>query len=258
MNRKTIEFTMKNCDSRCIGMLKIIICEDDPRFLNYLYNKIKDYFKEMDIIKYDINCFNSVEELIKTNVQNINIIFLDVQFQSMNGIEAAKILRKQSKEFILVFVTAFIKYAPAGYKVNAFRYILKEQAEKTLEETLKESLIMLDLYKNQVTFKFIGFDFPIKVYTNNIIYIESELHKVKFRLVDSDEYLRIYEKLDTIEKELPVEEFVRIHQSYLVNLQYIINAKNYIAQLKYNIELPISQKLFPSVKNKLFLYKGRI
>lgn len=122
-----------------------------------------------------------------------------------------------------------------------------------MEEVLKQ----LGFFRNKMTFKFIGGEKVI--YTDNILYIESSLHEVRFHFLNdtSDQYY-FYATLNSVQAQLPQDEFIRIHQSYLVNVKYFLNAKNYRALLTGNIELPISQKLFSTVKKQLFFYKGRV
>ncbi|NRR75140.1 LytTR family transcriptional regulator DNA-binding domain-containing protein [Tetragenococcus halophilus] len=88
--------------------------------------------------------------------------------------------------------------------------------------------------------------------------MESNLHKVHFKLTNSDRSLYLYGTLNGMQNKLAQDHFVRIHQSYLVNLKHLINAKNYKATLTQGIELPISQNLFSKVKQRLLTYKTSI
>lgn len=160
--------------------------------------------------------------------------------------------------FILIFISTFIEYAPSGYKVNAFRYILKEQLDFLLDEALSEALYKLGLTRLSFPMKFIGDEYSSTVFTDTVTYIESRLHEVHFHFIDRTDTKYVYATLNSIEEQLGNHSFLRIHQSYLVNLQYFLDAKNYRAKLINNIELSISQKLFSKVKKQLFLYRGKI
>lgn len=237
-------------------MLNIIICDDNKSFLKMMARKTSDFLQSQNISCHIIS-LSSVEKLLKTNINQIDIIFLDVHFKTISGIEAAKILRRISQKFILVFISDFIEYAPSGYEVNAFRYILKEQINILFKDAMNEIIKQLGYFRSEVSFKFIGGERT--VYTDNIVYIESHLHEVHFHFSGSiNDTSYFYDTLKSVHSQLPHEEFIRIHQSYLVNVRYFLDAKNYRALLTGNIELPISQKLFPTVKKQLFLYRGRI
>lgn len=238
-------------------MLNISICDDNTMFLNDLENMINSFFKHAKEINFHLSRFDSLELLLESNITQTDVIFLDVHFKNANGIEAVSILRKISDTFILVFVSSFIEYAPAGYNVNAFRYILKDQINFLFDGIMNDIIQKLGYYRSQVTFKFIGMEKTI--YTDSIIYIESHLHEVHFHFSGNvNNSLYLYDTLNSVQKKLPAQEFVRIHQSFLVNIRYLLDAKNYCALLSGKIQLPISQKLFPSVKKQLYQYRGRI
>lgn len=77
-------------------------------------------------------------KLIETGLSSVDVIFLDVDKPEMNGIEAAGRLRQKYPNVVLAFATDCIEYAPAGYKVDAFRYLLKSRIVQELDKTLDE------------------------------------------------------------------------------------------------------------------------
>lgn len=237
-------------------MLNIVICDDNKIFLDKLEKKINIFLHDRKI-KHQITRFYNTESILQSNISQVDVIFLDVNFDIMSGIDVAYILRKISQKFILIFISGYIEYAPTGYQGNALRYILKNQLDLFFDEAMEEVLKQLGFFRNKMTFKFIGGEKVI--YTDNILYIESSLHEVRFHFLNdtSDQYY-FYATLNSVQAQLPQDEFIRIHQSYLVNVKYFLNAKNYRALLTGNIELPISQKLFSTVKKQLFFYKGRV
>lgn len=211
-------------------MLKIVLCDDNITFLNKLEAKISSYLSLKEL-SFNIVKYTSPEVLINNMADKIDIIFLDVQFKNNNGIDIALKLRNLSKNFILIFVSTFIEYAPSGYKVNAFRYILKEQLDLLLDEALSEALYKLGLTRSSFSIKFIGDEYSSAVFTDTVTYIESRLHEVHFHFIDRTDTKYVYATLNSIEEQLGNHSFLRIHQSYLVNLQYFLDAKNYRAKL---------------------------
>ena len=92
-----------------------------------------------------------------------------------------------------------------------------------------------------------------------ILYIESILHKIIFYIVSDKRYqYRLYGKLNTIEESLKSLGFVRIHQSYLVNIRYIKMIKNYKAILTTGDVLPMSKSKYKFAKELFIEYKGEI
>lgn len=101
--------------------VKIVILDDEPEFSKILDKKIKTYCARKDLL-YDCQIFSSSKTLLEDDLSSIQVAFLDIDMPEFNGLDVAKVLHQRYPEMILVFVTSFIKYAPSGYKVNAFRY----------------------------------------------------------------------------------------------------------------------------------------
>lgn len=235
--------------------VNIVICDDDEMFSRIFDSKIRNYLETINII-CNITHYISGEDLLQSNIHQVDIIFLDIGLAKMNGIEVAFSLRRRKPNFVLIFVSGMLEYAPAGYEVKAFRYILKDQLDLLFVGTMEAVLKELGYFREKVAFDFIYGS--AEIFTDEIIYLESRLHAVHFHIINNVETLHLYETLNAVEKILPADEFIRIHQSFLVNLRYFIDARNYQAFLINKIELPISQKKFSDVKKRLFIYRGRI
>lgn len=232
--------------------MNIVLC-DDERFLRFLDQKLQTYLKTKKI-PFKIKQFKSGEELLRCNMAQMDLIFLDIRLAELDGLQVARILRRSNPDFILIFVTSYIEYAPLGYETRAFRYILKEQIDALFDGMLNTILKEMGYFRTEVT---LDFSFGVETFfTDNLLYAESKLHAIYFHFYEKTRHL--YNTLDSIQKILPTEEFVRIHKSYLVNIRHLEDVKNYTAFLDNGIELPISQKKFSETKKRLFLYRGRL
>ena len=101
-------------------------------------------------------------------------------------------------------------------------------------------------------FSFVGGKKSIRV--DEIVYIETARHKNIFYV--GDQTYSIYRKLDDIEAELEGMDFVRIHQSFLVNMHYIEKISSYVLYLSTGKELSVPKARYPDVKRKYMLFKG--
>lgn len=115
--------------------MTVAICDDEPYFIEQLSEMLHAYCQKM-ALSCQIKCFASGEELIETE-EKFNLIFLDINMKKLTGIETAAILRKRDPNFILVFISAFMEYAPQGYEVNAFRYLLKNDLRGSFLSCMK-------------------------------------------------------------------------------------------------------------------------
>ncbi len=229
-------------------MLKIAVCDDEQIILQKIENSIK-YRLENFKIKYTIDSYLSGEKLLNNeNINDVDVIFLDIELKSTNGIDVAKKLRANGYDNLIVFITSFIDYALDGYKANAFRFILKDNLDEELTECINNIISKLGLRKIKLN------DLTIDI--SDIIYIESNKHKIIIHL-KNDDTLKIYDTLDNIEKKLNSASLLRVHQSYLVNIMYITNIKCYKLNLLYcDFEIPIPKTKYSKIKKKINIKKN--
>lgn len=236
-------------------MLKIAICDDEAYFRLYEKRIIVNYM-ERNQLEYQIDLYQSGKGFLeqKENIQDYHILFLDIHMEEIDGLETAKQMRKFSTDIYLVFVTAFLAYAIEGYKVNAVRFILKEEMmEIALQECLDTILREINARNWKHCFAFLEGQLELK--TKDLIYVESQLHKLMFHVKGRKNLIyTMYEKLDTIERLLEHQDFCRIHKSYLVNLQYATHVKRYQMELYNDTVLNIARGKFLEVKNHFLAY----
>lgn len=103
-----------------------------------------------------------------------------------------------------------------------------------------------------IQFSFVEGKKSIKV--DEIVYIETSRHKNIFYV--GERTYSIYKKLDEIEQELKGLDFLRIHQSFLVNMHYIDKISSYVLRLKTGRELSVPKARYPEVKRQFMMFKG--
>ncbi len=241
-------------------MFNIAICDDDKYFCEREKQLVAKYMNKKGCI-YRIDIFQSGNELLNSTkeITEYNIIFLDVKMDKIDGIDIAKRIREIATDTYIAFVTAFIEYSLEGYKVEAIRYLLKDDEflDKAIFECL-DAIMQKENYKeSKFTFQFQ--EGEIEVNLNDIVYIDSNLHKLTFHMErGSRKEYTMYEKLDKIDELLPDTDFCRIHKSYLVNLSYLENTERYNARLSNGIHLPISKSRYLNAKSEWIRYKGAL
>ena len=230
-------------------MLQIAICDDEKYYREEIRRLVEDWLEEKGM-EYAIHLFASGEEFLiqNENLVRYDCIFMDINMNEIDGIEAAMQIRSYHSKTQIVFVTAFIQYVLEGYKVDAVRYIMKDTLKTAVPECMDAVWKRLKLA--QVTFHFVEGEKTL--YTDNILYVESRRHKSIFHYMESSmtEY-QIYSKLDEIEQKLYEHGFLRIHKSYLVNTMYIDSVRRYRASLTDGQELPIGKERYMELKKHL-------
>jgi DNA-binding LytR/AlgR family response regulator len=228
-------------------IFEIAICDDKENHNLKLYKQITKILTDNNI-GYTISIFNSglsLTEEINSGAY-YDLAFLDVLMEDINGIEAAKKIRKRDKNIGIVFLTSCPDYVFQGYDVKATNYILKPAT------TEKLSNILLECFYDMVLPKYIDIkdkNGNHKVLINDIYFAESNNKKIIIHTKKDN--FELYKKLDELETALPRQVFVRCHKSYLVNLLHILNIKGHSMLLKTKKQIPISRSNYQFVK-KIF------
>lgn len=236
-------------------MIKIAICDEEVIFAERLKKIIGFYYKERQIL-YKIDSYYSGKAFIADKIKMIGyqIVFLDINMKGIDGLTVAKILRKQSKETFIIFVTSNSDYALDGYKVDAIRYLLK--ADVNFEQSVYEGLNAVSQkmkYKPCIK-KFCFLEGNKNIVLEKVLYIESKLHKLFFYVLDEDiVFYTMYETLNNI-SEVFTNDFVRIHQSFLANLKFVRGITGNDLLLCNGVRLPIARSKRKEVLNKVVIH----
>lgn len=120
-------------------MISIAICDEEGIFGQDLKEFVSRYMKYKGIL-YQIDIFGKEDELISLGIEMIKytIVFLVINLNEMNVVMTAKSIRNVSKDIFIVFVAECADYALEGYKVDAIRYLLKNDTDfqSTIDECL--------------------------------------------------------------------------------------------------------------------------
>ena len=241
-------------------MIRIAICDDEQPFREVVKKYVKKYLSEKEI-SYEIDTFSSGKEFLELGIEMIryNIVFLDIKMDEIDGIFTAQKIRESSSEMYIVFVTAYIDYSLEGYKVNAERYILKDNTnfDDSIYECMESIFHKVNYVDLKKCFKFNECEKEIPI--DRILYIESKLHKLEFHVMENQEVIyTLYGTLNKWEEEMSDFPFLRIHQSFLVNMKHIKSITCYKAILSNHQEITIPKVRYRDVKNSFVAYKGEM
>ena len=122
-------------------MVKMLICDDDSVFATKLRELIREFLKGTGI-SAQIEVFQCKEDIPDAVFSKCDIAFLDIDFsgKTYTGIDIARRVRNACKNAVIIFVTNYPSYAPEGYEVQAFRYLLKNEMPQKLKRYLTQAL----------------------------------------------------------------------------------------------------------------------
>ena len=229
--------------------MKIAVCDDSREDRGALRALLEACGHDFEIREY-----GSGEELYADMgyVRECGIVFLDINMEGMDGLEAAGRIKAECPKVHIVLVTAYVNYALDGYKVKASRFLLKDDLEQTLQECMDDILREIRQEERVVEFGFVEGNVRLRV--DDIIYIETSKHKNVFYTKGQE--FSIYRKMDDLEEDLKGMGFVRIHQSFLINMKYIDRISSYVMILTTGKEISVPKSRYPEVKRQYTLFKG--
>lgn len=244
-------------------MIKALIIDDEPLARSIVAEYLTDH-PEITILQ---ECNDGFEGLKAIKQHKPDLIFLDVQMPKISGFEMLELVDYPVE---VIFTTAFDEYAIKAFESNAIDYLLKpfskdrfekaiqkrinhtkQEASQTTEE--KQETSFLPVPDNQRIVVKKGANIRI-IPINEVIYFESYDDYVKIHTKEE-----VYLKKKTMahfENQLPANEFVRIHRSYLLQINQItrlepIEKDSYVAVLRDGSKLPLSKTGYPKLKQVL-------
>lgn len=167
---------------------------------------------------------SAVTAMGKLKIKPVDILFLDIQMPELNGLELARLLPSKTK---VIFTTAFDRYAVDGYKVKAAGYLLKPisyddfvMAVNSVADSLRTITRQESMMKNR--FVYVKSEYKlVRVDFDDILYVEGVKDYVKFYFSGNRKPMMTLMNMKTVEDSLPHYQFMRVHRSFIVNMDKI-------------------------------------
>jgi len=238
--------------------MQIAICDDEKETRDVLAEKIQRIYPEAVLSFYQ-----SGEALLLSHCQP-DILLLDIQMSGKDGMETAREFRRNHKNTILIFVTAFGDYVFQAFDVGAFHYLVKPFDDIKFEKVLRNAAGQLEDMGNKeferakeaaslmITIR----GKHITVNLEDIVYAEVFDRKIILHTIDED--IEYYGKMKEL-AEKAGDDFYRSHRAYLVNFNYIRKFNSAIIYLEKGQALMAKQNYREFVKRYLHFNqrKGR-
>ena len=236
-------------------MVRIAICDDDIRFTAELEEMVCQEAANA-CISVETEAYSDGSTLVADIKKGYryDLIFLDIEMERVDGINAARQIRRIDRSALLIYVSGYDQYLKELFEVEPFRFLSKPVDGAKLRKYFHDACARIGEAETYYQF---SFNKEIrKVPVKDIVYFESRNRVVHIYMADgSDE--RFYGRLNTVEKELSksCQEFLRIHQSFLVNYSYIEKMNFSVVNVLFGngkrINLKISEDREKAVRSRL-------
>ncbi|MBE6192698.1 MAG: response regulator transcription factor [Rikenellaceae bacterium] len=211
--------------------LKCIVIDDEPLALMQMQN----YVARVPFLELVESFDNAVEARDFLGTDNsVDLIFVDINMPELSGIDFVRGLESAP---MVVFTTAYSEYAVESFKLDAIDYLLKPFSFESFERAAKKAQSIaqllalrdstnsdsLPLGEQSAEKECISIRADHKtslVRYSNIVYIESAGEYVRLHLADGGHLVTLF-RLKNMESALPSERFVRVHRSFIVNLEHV-------------------------------------
>lgn len=219
---------------------------DDEKLAQEL---LRTYVHKMPNLELVNTASTALEAMQILQAEQVDLLFLDIQMPDLTGLEFLRSLRHPPAT---ILTTAYSEYAVESYELQVIGYLLKpieferffqavhkaaNQLQNNIQTVDKQPIKVKELIKKD--YFFVKADSKIvKVNINEILYIEALQKYV--RIHTQQERIVTLLSLSKILEELPSNQFIRIHRSYIINLEQIENVEGNMVKIM-NQKLPISK-----------------
>lgn len=195
-------------------MLIIGICDSDTAVRVMLADFIKRYKSETGLA-VQVLAYDNGEKLLQHYSFEMDLIFLEVSFAKMSGIEIAKGIRKVDNKVGIVFLTTLLNHVLEAYEVRADNYLIKPLKYSRFLKEVEEARARKGQNRFFIEANANGI---YKIYTQSIRFIETQEHNTRIH-TESDSIVS-YKRMKDHEAALYEPYFVRCHAGYIVNLLF--------------------------------------
>ena len=203
-------------------MLRAVAIDDEPLALKLIASYIEKtpFLELVEVFDNPVDAMSFLEQ------NTVDLMFLDIQMPDLKGTELARLLNNGPK---IIFTTAYEKYAIEGFKLEAVDYLLKPFSYEEFLKAVQKAKKIIGFEKQELSvieankeFLFLKSEYKIRrINFNDINYIEGLKDYIKVYVRNEPHPILSLSTLKAVEAKLPELKFMRVHRSYIVNLDHI-------------------------------------
>lgn len=232
-------------------MIKCVAIDDEPLALR----QIETYIKRLPSLELVALCHNATQAEQVLSEKPVELIFVDINMPDKSGVD---FVRNMENPPLVIFTTAYSQYAIEGFRLDAVDYLLKPFSFAEFERAVEKARSLVELFRlREAKDAKLGEALPAQeskandcisikadykvtlVRYTDIVYIESVGEYVRLHLVSGQKIMSLF-RLKNMETALPSERFMRVHRSYIVNLEHVTGYARGQVSLDNGDSVPVS------------------
>lgn len=243
--------------------VRVVIVDDE----SHARGLIREYLAEMAEFELVAECANGFEAVKVIGRERPELVLLDIQMPKLDGFEVLELLDPKPA---VIFVTAFDEYAVKAFEVHAIDYLLKPFDRERFVEVLSHALGRLRLGELQQTEVSPALARPRSLPLDRILVRhDSDVVIIPAAKLDfaeaQDDYVKLavgetsylkQQTLSELEEQLDARRFIRVHRSYIINVDRLARVELYakdsrVAILRDGTKVPISRAGYAKLRERL-------
>jgi DNA-binding LytR/AlgR family response regulator len=220
--------------------LKCVVIDDEPLAVDAIVRHVE----RTPFLILEQRFTNSVKAFEYLSESNVDIIFIDIHMPDLSGLDLVKKLEHKP---VIIFTTAYDNYALEGFKADAVDYLLKPvdypEFLKASEKAKKWIYANREIVsvKSDKEFLFIKSEYKIiRIDLKTIKYIEGMSEYVRIHRESAKSIMSLL-SLKALEEQLPEDQFMRVHKSYIINLKKITEIESNMIVCADGFTIPVSK-----------------
>lgn len=236
--------------------IKCIAIDDEPLALK----QISAYIEKTPFLECVALCNSAFDAMDFLANNEVDLMFVDINMPDLNGMDFVKSLSQKPQ---IIFTTAYSEYAMEGFHVDAIGYILKPISYAIFLKSATKAKTWFDLnHKETETVQatqdslFVKSEYKmVRIFFSEIKYIESSNEYIQIHLIN-DEPVTTLIRLKVMEEQLPKDKFMRVHRSFIVNLDKVKVIERNRIVFDHSVYIPVGEQYkdtFQAFVDKTFL-----
>lgn len=232
-------------------MIRCIAIDDEPLALK----QISSYVEKTPFLTLVEKFESALQTLSFLQDNEVDLMFVDINMPDINGMDFVKSLTNPPK---VIFTTAYSEYAIEGFKVDAIDYLLKPisyadflKASEKAKDRIKQKDTPIPHVESNEKFLFIKSEYKIlRINLSDIKYIEGMREYLRIHIENQQPVMTLM-SMKKMEEFLPEASFMRVHRSFIVNLDKISTIERNRIIFDKNVYIPVSEQYKPKFQNYL-------